>query len=126
MSWFIFVVFNILKHFNGKNLAAILCKICKLLEWPDALRLMQHLDCDSKGFILLFHIYKLKLMYITTIFNSDFYATKDAIMIAHSIDKLSEFGFLYLSRWFTGIFWFYIWPQFSQIENKEKYHLFFH
>jgi len=89
VSWFIFVVFNILKHFNGKNLAAILCKICKLLEWPDALRLMQHLDCDSKGFILLFHIYKLKLMYITTIFNSDFYATKDAIMIAHSIDILS-------------------------------------
>ena len=89
MSWFIFVVFNILKHFNGENLAAILCKICKLLEWPDALRLMQHLDCDSKGFILLFHIYKLKLMYITTIFNSYFYATKDAIMIAHSIDRLS-------------------------------------
>jgi len=33
--------------------------------------------------------YKLKLMHTTTILNSSFYATKDAIMIAHSLDRLS-------------------------------------
>ena len=63
-------------------------------KFANCLSGQMHLDwcskhCGSKGFILLFHIYKLKLMYITTIFNSDFYATKDAIMIAHSIDRLS-------------------------------------